>query len=210
MSGRPPDVSELSENPSDDTSINNSHKSNLAYAPDDQNNIPKEKSTKIIKSTSTKKLTEDEKLSLMTARRRDVPVIFQQINPKKNHSKSRDRYEVYKKAINIEDAISKYGATMTDIQNDFMRGFLRVQGLDNPTHIGKSKSPSSNVIIFKDKKTKGTQLTKTQVAQQKGKHKGRKVNEEQRPVDEKIERTWNKKHGMMGWEMNRPMPDRKA
>ena len=34
-----------------------------------------------------------------------------------------------------------------------MRGFLRVQGLDNPTHIGKSKSPSSNVIIFKDKKT---------------------------------------------------------
>jgi transposase InsO family protein len=60
---------------------------------------------------------------LNDAFRRDLPVIFVQRNPKTATSKSRKRYESYKSARTLREALL-FGATVADIGWDYIRGFF--------------------------------------------------------------------------------------
>ena len=50
-------------------------------------------------------------------------VAVQQHNPKKHGTSSHDRYEGYKLATTVRDLLN-YGATLGDIQNDYLRGYI--------------------------------------------------------------------------------------
>ena len=103
-------------------------------------------------SKARQKCTAEEKQSLLNARHQGTRAAFQQTNPKRP-GKSRDRYEAYKSASNIEEAISKLGATMSDVQNDWLRGYLHVQGLQNP--VQASVGPEKKINGKKAKRNGG-------------------------------------------------------
>ena len=57
------------------------------------------------------------------------PAAYQQDNPKRPGSKSAERYERYKLATTLEDALSR-GASRDDVRWDYKRGFLRIPDPD--------------------------------------------------------------------------------
>ncbi len=68
--------------------------------------------------------TENSSEYLRRYRLAKLPISFIQINPKRQNSKSFERYAKYKKATTIEQAL-EHGASWPDIEWDYNRGFLR-------------------------------------------------------------------------------------
>ena len=62
---------------------------------------------------------------LNDAFRRDLPILFVQKNPKSATTKSRKRYESYKSARTLREALL-FGATVADLGWDYVRGFFSI------------------------------------------------------------------------------------
>ena len=70
-------------------------------------------------------MTDDDEAFILRAMEFDFPIRYVHRNPKERHSKSRDRYELYKRSTTIRDAMRK-GCLMADVWHDFERGFFTV------------------------------------------------------------------------------------
>ena len=70
-------------------------------------------------------MTDDDEAFILRAMEFDFPIRYVHRNPKERHSKSRDRYELYKRSTTIRDAMRK-GSLMADVWHDFERGFFTV------------------------------------------------------------------------------------
>ena len=68
-------------------------------------------------------LDDDDYKFIRQAYENDLPLVFTQRNPKRHEKRSRTRYEKYKSALNLREAITR-GATWDDIKWDFDRGWV--------------------------------------------------------------------------------------
>jgi hypothetical protein len=71
---------------------------------------------------------------------RTGPLRFQQVNPKLALSKSRERYEMYKTALTIEDAEAK-GMTRADLKYDCEKGYAKLGTAPATSHDPETATP---------------------------------------------------------------------
>jgi len=72
---------------------------------------------------SPQDVTEEEQGFLKTALEMNLPMVMQQRNLKRQHSSSRQRYEMYKSGKTLRD-VKKLGATWEDVIWDYARGYI--------------------------------------------------------------------------------------
>ena len=85
------------------------------------------------------------------ARRENWRISYVQENPKRMNTASRDRYEIYKSATSIEDALSR-GAKSEDIKWDLERKFLRLHdpALEPSDALNSALADDSTGLVYEE------------------------------------------------------------